>query len=197
MAGKIDQRSLYRIRSMDATASRILKGVEVKTAGNLLSAFIRYLQGEGIEILDPTPFLESFFPAEGNLTRHVAISPEVRQEMEFGWKAAKVLADLDIGQTVVVKNRAVVAVEGIEGTDETILRGGRMAGKGTVVVKVGRTSQDPRIDLPAVGLGTIRSLARIRAAALCLEARKMPFFHQEAALLLAESRGIAVMARSA
>ena len=96
---------------------------------------------------------------------------------------------------MVVKNRAVVALEGMEGTDETIKRGGQLAGEGTVVVKVGRSSQDPRIDLPAVGLSTVENLIRVRGIALVIEAEKVLFFQKEEAIALADSRDISIIAK--
>jgi hypothetical protein len=117
------------------------------------------------------------------------------EDIEFGWAQAKVVADLDIGQTVVVKDKAIVAVEGMEGTDETIKRAGRLAGEGVVAIKVGRTQQDMRIDVPAVGLETMRSLAIVRAAALSFEAQKVLFFDKEEALALADANRISVIAK--
>jgi DUF1009 family protein len=90
---------------------------------------------------------------------------------------------------------AIVAVEGMEGTDEAIKRGGRLSGIGSTVVKVSRMSQDPRIDLPAVGLTTVQSLVEAKSSALCIEADRMPFFQREEAVSLADSHGIAIIAK--
>jgi len=108
---------------------------------------------------------------------------------------ARSIADLDIGQTIVVKDKAIVAVEAMEGTDETIRRAGRLAGPGIVAIKVGRTRQDMRIDVPAVGLETMRVLVAVHGAALVFEAGRVPFFQKEEALALADANGIAVLAR--
>jgi DUF1009 family protein len=108
---------------------------------------------------------------------------------------AKTLADADIGQTLVVKDRAVVAVEGMEGTDETIRRGALLAGDGVVVLKTGRTRQDMRIDVPMVGRETVRTLVNVRAAALVIEADRVPFFQKEEALETAGRAGLAVLVR--
>ena len=122
-------------------------------------------------------------------------SRELELDIAFGWEMARNIADSDIGQTVVVKDRAIVAVEGMEGTDETIKRGGRLAGKGTTVVKVSRMSQDPRIDLPAVGLATVQSLVAAKSSVLCFEAGQMPFFQRQEAVCLADAQGIAIIAK--
>ena len=114
--------------------------------------------------------------------------------MLFGWGIARKLADLDIGQTVIVKGKAIVAVEGIEGTDEAIKRAGELAGKGIVVVKVSRSYQDPRIDLPAVGLETVKSLIQAGGQGLGFEARKIPFFQKGEAISLADDHGVSIIA---
>jgi hypothetical protein len=119
----------------------------------------------------------------------------VQQDVEFGWALARRLADLDVGQTVIVKDRAVVAVEAAEGTDAAIRRAGELAGRGTVAVKVSRTRQDLRVDVPAVGLTTVRSLAQAGSAALCLEAGRVAFFQKEQALELAGQCGIIIFAK--
>ena len=116
-------------------------------------------------------------------------------DIKFGWTVARQIADLDIGQTVIVKEKAIVAVEGMEGTDETIERGGLLAGKGTTVVKVSRTHQDPRVDLPAVGLNTVQSLIDAKSAALCVEANRVAFFQREEAIALAKSNNIVILAK--
>jgi len=97
---------------------------------------------------------------------------------------------------MVIKDRAVVAVEGMEGTDRTIRRGGRLAGAGFSVVKAGRTHQDMRFDVPAVGLDTVRAIIRAGGAALGLDAGKVAFFQREEAVALAEERGVAIVART-
>jgi DUF1009 family protein len=120
----------------------------------------------------------------------------VLKDIDFGLRIARKAADLEIGQTLVVKEGAVVAVEGMEGTDRTIQSGGRLAGPGFVVVKAGRTSQDMKVDLPAVGLDTIKILLRAGGAALGLEAGKVAFFQKQAAVRLADARGASIVVRS-
>ena len=110
-------------------------------------------------------------------------------------RLAKKIADLDLGQTVIVKDKTVVAVEGIEGTDEAIKRGGALAGKGTVAIKAARSSQDMKIDLPGVGLRTVETLAEVGGVALCIEARKVLFFQKEESISLANGNKILIMAK--
>jgi len=194
MVGKVDPRVLYTRPGVDDSAGRILAVVKDKTPTSLLRAFIEFLERQGISVKDPSFLIQSHLYPEGVLT-DVTPGPDVLGDIDFGWTIAKTLADLDLGQTVVIKDRAVVAVEGMEGTNETIKRGGRLAGKGVVVVKVGRSVQDMRIDVPAAGIETLRNLVRVRAAALCIEVGKVPLFQKEEVIALARANGIAVIVK--
>ena len=194
MIGKVDPRAIYTKPGMDDSAGKILARVKDKTPTSLLRALIEFLEGQGISIKDPTFLIQTHLYPEGVLTA-VPPTPDVLADIYFGWTIAKTLADLDLGQTVVIKDRAVVAVEGMEGTDETIKRGGRLAGKGIVVVKVGRSVQNTRIDVPAAGIVTLRNLVRVKAAALCIEAGKVPLFQKDEVIGLAQANGIAVIVK--
>jgi DUF1009 family protein len=120
----------------------------------------------------------------------------VLEDIDFGLGIARQAADLEIGQTLIVRDGAVVAVEGMEGTDRTIQRGGRLVGPGFVVVKAGRTSQNIKIDLPAVGLDTVKTMLRAGGAALGLEAGKIAFFQKQAAVSLADAHGASIVVRA-
>jgi DUF1009 family protein len=194
MIGKVDPRIIYKRPSLDDSARLLLAQVRDKTPTSLLKALIEFLAGQGISVKDPSFLIQSHFYPEGVLT-DVPPAPAVLEDIDFGWKIAKTVADLDLGQTVVIKDKAVVAAEGMEGTDETIKRGGRLAGKGIVVVKVGRSVQDMRIDVPAAGIETLRNLVRVKAAALCIEADKVPLFQKDEVIALAKANGIAVIVR--
>lgn len=193
-AGKIDPRVIYDKTQFDLTALRILDSGKDKTPSSIIENVIYFFEKQGLSVIDPTPFLLSFFCEEGTLT-HARPSQEMELDIAFGWDVAKNIANSDIGQTVVVKDRAIVAVEGMEGTDETIRRGGHLAGKGITVVKVSRMNQDPRIDLPTVGLETVKSLIGAEGSVLCFEAGKMPFFQRQEAVSLADSHGITIIAK--
>ncbi|MDP2914607.1 MAG: UDP-2,3-diacylglucosamine diphosphatase LpxI [Candidatus Aminicenantes bacterium] len=195
LLGKVEPRVLVQKDLQDEELVRLLVRAKDKTPTAVLSSLVDYLAAQGVTVKDPTFLLESFFCPEGVLSRTTP-SPGILEDIGFGWPLAKAVADLDIGQTVVVKSRAIVAVEGMEGTDEAIKRAGRLAGEGLTALKTRRTRQDPRIDLPAVGLETIRNLVKIRAAALCVEALGVAFFQKEEALALADEHGLVVMAKS-
>lgn len=193
-AGKIDHRRIYKEQGFDAVLFDILSQSKDKGPTSLIKLAIDFLSKRGITVLDPTKFLSSLFIDEGILSK-VKPSPQVEKDINFGWEKARVLADLDIGQTLVLKDQAVVAIEGMEGTDAVIRRGGQLAGPGTVVIKLSRSSQDPRIDLPAVGVSTVRELIDAECAALCVEAHNVAFFQKEEAVSLADTRGVVITVR--
>ncbi len=193
-AGKIDHRRIYKEKGFDAVLFDILSQSKDKSPTSLICLAIDYLTKIGITVLDPTKFLSSLFADEGILSE-VSPSPQIEGDIDFGWKKARVLADLDIGQTLVIKNKAVVAVEGMEGTDAAIKRGGELAGPGSVVIKLSRSQQDPRIDLPVVGVSTVRELIDAQCAALCVEAHNVAFFQSEEAVSLANANGVVIVVR--
>ncbi|MBN2206776.1 MAG: UDP-2,3-diacylglucosamine diphosphatase LpxI [Candidatus Aminicenantes bacterium] len=194
MAGKVDPRTALETTAAGPETSAVATPPGDRRAGPLLRALINHLAGRGFAVGDPSPFFRRFLCPAGILGR-TAPAPGVLTDLAFGWPLARRVADEEIGQTLVVKDGVVVAVEGLEGTDRTILRAGELAGPGTVVLKVGRRRQDPRVDLPAVGLTTVRGLVAVRAAALCIEAGVVPFFQKEEALALSDANGLAVIAR--
>jgi len=191
-AGKVNPQTIYSKDKFDEASLKIFAQTQERNPTALIKAIIDFFKDEGIQVMDPSQFITSSYCEEGIMTK-TKPAPDVEEDIAFGWKIAKRIADLDIGQTVVVKDKAVVAVEGIEGTDEVIKRGGQLAGKDTVVVKVSRTFQDPRVDLPAVGLSTVKSLVKAQGRALCFEAQKVPFFHKAEAISLADAHRIAIV----
>jgi len=193
-AGKIDHRRIYEEQGFDAVLIDILSQNKDRSPTSLINLAIDYLTKRGIMVLDPTQFLSSLFADEGVLSK-VRPSHQIEGDIDFGWKKARALADLDIGQTLVIKNKAVVAIEGMEGTDAAIKRGGELAGPGSVVIKLSRSKQDPRIDLPVVGLSTVRELIDAECAALCVEAGNVAFFQKEEAVSLADANGIVIVVR--
>ena len=193
-AGKIDPRVIFAKENLAPDAVDMMDKGKDKSPTSLLNMAIGFLGSQGITVIDPSPLLASAFCEAGFLTE-VKHSDGLKADMEFGWAIARQIADLDIGQTVVVKDKAIVAVEGMEGTDEAIKRGGFLAGNGTTVVKVSRTQQDPRVDLPAVGLNTVQSLIEAKCAALCVEAHRVAFFQRDKAIALANAHNIVIFAK--
>ena len=193
-AGKIDPRVVFRKKNLGSLLYGLMEKVQNKNPETLIRMAIDYFSSRGIEIIDTYPFLKALLCEPGVLTK-TDPSAAIQDDIDFAWELARKLADWDIGQSLVVKEKRVVAVEGLEGTDETIKRGGNLAGDRTVLVKVARTRQDFRIDLPAVGFKTVESLVKAKSRALCFEAGRMPFFQKDRAIALADKHDIAIIAR--
>jgi DUF1009 family protein len=194
MAGKVRPGALFQKENFDPLSRHLLENLEEKSPAALLKAVANLLEARGLRVLSPYAVLKSAFCRPGILTE-TAPSAALLGDIDFGLKMARRLADMDIGQTLIVKDRVIVAVEGLEGTDQAIKRGGKLAGPGFVAVKAARTAQDLRLDVPAVGLDTVRSLVRAGGAALGLEASRVAFFQKEKAVALADSRQVAIVAR--
>ena len=195
LLGKVRPDVVFRRDHFEAETWRRAERIKKRSASDILSAAFAFLEANGIKVLSPGPLLAPYFCRPGVLTRATPTRP-VLEDVIFGLKTARQAADLEIGQTLVVKGGAVVAVEGLEGTDRAIRRGGRLAGPGFVVVKAGRTSQDMKIDVPAVGLDTVKALLQVGGVALGIEARKVVFFQKEEAISLADSKGASIVVRA-
>ncbi len=167
-----------------------------KMKGHLDDSILRHvaleLEKEGINVISPTLLLEELLFPSGILTKRRPKSHEM-EDIEFGYDIAKKIGSLDIGQCIVVKDKVVLAVEAIEGTDETIKRGGALAHSGAVVVKICKPGQDTRFDLPAIGKDTIKVMSQVGASVLAVEAGKALFFDKEEAIELANRENIAIL----
>ena len=148
---------------------------------------------DGIEVLDQTKYLKPLMPSAGVFTKKEPTEAQFRDIM-FGFQAAKLIGAMDLGQTVVVKNQAVMAVEAIEGTDACIKRGGLLARGDAVVVKTAKPKQDPRFDVPAIGLTTLQSMEESGCKVLAIEANSTLFAEQEAVIKEANKKGIVILA---
>lgn len=193
MAGKIEKVRIFQGNVQpDLEMAKVIFKVRDFRDDSLLGGVADYLSSHGIELQDSTRFLRNSLPGAG-LVGTKKPSKEIQEDVEFGWKVAKTLADLDIGQTAVVKRKAVLALEAIEGTDETIRRGGLLGRGEVVVIKVAKPEQDMRFDVPAVGLGTLERLIEARAKALAFEAGKTLFLDLEKFIHGADRAGIVVL----
>ena len=163
---------------------------------NLLRAVADEMLAKGIELVDSTAYCTDALAAEGPLTRHRNESTALTADMELGWRVAKEMGRLDVGQSVAVKDKDVIAVEAIEGTDAMIERAGALCKSGGwTLVKVAKPNQDMRFDVPTVGPETIQRLAAARAAALVVEAGKTLLLQKQEMLALADELGILVVGR--
>ncbi len=193
MAGGIKKTRLFGGAMPDMRGMALLARMIHKKDDSLLRAVAEELESEGITVRESTLYLDNNLAQPGILTRRKP-SKDEQQDVEFGWHMAKEIGRLDIGQTVVVKDRAVLAVEAIEGTDEAVRRGGRLCGQGAVVVKICKPQQDLRFDLPAIGMQTIKSMQEVKASCLAIEAGKTIIFDQSAVAGEADRAGISVVA---
>jgi DUF1009 family protein len=193
MAGQIAPKNLYDIRP-DLRAMALLFRLKEKNAHTIFGAIADELKKDGVELVDATPWLKPLMPAEG-FRLGSKLSEEQKADVDFGFRIAKDVSRLEIGQTVVVKNGTVLAVEGFEGTDKCLARGGELAGKngGAVAVKVARENHDLRFDIPCVGPQTLETCAAARISALAFEAGKSLLLEQETCEQIARKNKIAVV----
>jgi len=194
MAGQVKHNKIFSAIRPDWKLARLLFSLKRKNTDALIGAVARVLEDEGIHLVDSTHFLKPLVPEPGVLTRR---APDEREaaDMEYGLGVARQIAAMDIGQTVVISDRACVAVEAMEGTDETIARAARIAGgKALVVVKVSKPRQDMRFDVPVVGLPTIEQMKSARATAMALDAGRTLLFDRPKLIEQADAAGIAIQA---
>jgi hypothetical protein len=193
MAGKVSKTLLYKSKiTPDLRAVKLLLSLKDRADDSILLAIVDELAGEGIHLLDIPRFSSGLLATRGVLTK-APPSDQEWKDIAFGWKIAKEIGRLDIGQTVVVKNQAVMAVEAIEGTDEAIRRGGTLSGQDAVVVKVSKPNQDMRFDVPVIGLDTLTAMKSIRARVLAVEAEKCLILNKDAILDEAKKAGITIV----
>jgi len=194
MAGQISPRRLFSKEIMQDTQLRkILHEIKDKKADTIFGAIAKKMEESGLVLSNSISLMDEYLPKKGTLTKREPTHGEW-EDVHFGFELAKEMGMLDIGQTVAVKERAVVAVEALEGTDNLIRRAGRIARGGAVIIKVSKPKQDLRFDIPVVGLGTVKNLVRIKAACLAIEAGKTIFIDRQASLELADQKGISVVA---
>lgn len=196
MAGQVKHNKIFSAIRPDWKLAKLLFSLPKKNTDSLIGAVAKVLEEEGIQLVDSTLFLKPLLPEAGVLTRRAPNEHEAA-DMEYGLRVARHIAAEDIGQTVVIADRACVAVEAMEGTDETILRAARFAeGKALVVVKVSKPKQDMRFDVPVVGLPTVEAMTKAGATALAIDAARTLLFDREKLLELANAAGIAIQAFS-
>ncbi len=193
LIGKVSKDVLFRRWRFDSRAWRILRRAKSFQDDVLLAEIIREFESEGMRVVEQSHFLPDLCPKGGTLTRRRPTRREWR-DVNYGFSAARSVAQLGIGQTIVVKHGTILAVEGMEGTDEAITRGCRLAHAGAVVVKVSRPGQDLRLDMPTVGMKTLQVMRAGRATVLAIEAGKTIVVGDEEFARLADDAGISVVA---
>jgi len=194
MAGQVKHIKIFGGFVPDLTAMSLLSRVKAMNTDALIAAVADLMRDHGVELINSTAFLEPLLAGPGQLSQRGPTEAE-RKDLEFGYRMADTIAGLDIGQTIAVKHQAVVAVEAMEGTDETIARAGQLAGGGVAIIKVAKPNQDMRFDVPIVGLATVQAMRLAGATVLSLDAGRALIFDREAFFSSANDAGIAIVGR--
>lgn len=205
MAGQVKHVQIFSGAVPDARMLRMLLKLPRRNTNSLIGAIADELASEGIDLIDSTYFLQDYLPAVGTLTRRKASAAE-RADVDYGLEIAREMSRLDLGQTIVVRGKACVAIEAMEGTDATIRRAGElMRGREArskikvtsgplTVLKVSKPDQDMRFDVPVVGVPTIESMIDAGATCLCVSASKTLMFDRDEMIVLADKNKIAILA---
>ncbi|MDO8525901.1 MAG: UDP-2,3-diacylglucosamine diphosphatase LpxI [Candidatus Omnitrophota bacterium] len=193
MLGKVKKDILFNSEgSLDANANAIFDKIKDKKDYAVLNGIKGFLEKFGVEIIDSTTYLKELIPSKGTITGREP-SGEEWDDINYGKEIAKSLSSFDIGQTIAVKEKTVIAVEAMEGTDRVIERAGSLVNGGFVVVKVARPDQDMRFDVPLVGLDTVRALGQSGASVLAMEAGKTLLMDREEVVKFADRNNISIV----
>ena len=191
--GKVHKRVLLKIHKFDARAIEILKTVKRLNDDGVMNLIVEEFEKNGVSVLDQTIFIKNLMIPAGVLGKHKP-TKEQMEDVNYGFWLAKEMGKVDVGQSVVIKDKMAMAVEAIEGTDVCIKRGAKLAKKGAVVVKVAKPNQDKRFDIPAVGLKTLKTMKRYKADLLAVEANETIIVNQEEVIKYADDHNIVIMA---
>ena len=194
MIGKVTKEVLYKngVVVPDLTTIRVLASLPDRKDDTIMNAIVKLIEDAGMHVMDQTELIRPLLPEPGVLTKRKPTEQEW-EDMRFGFRMAKELGRLDIGQTVVVKNRAVMALEAIEGTDACILRGGFLGKGGVIVAKTAKPVQDNRFDMPSVGTTTLTSMIHAGATGIVIEAGRTLLVDRKRTLAMAEEKGITIV----
>ena len=206
MAGQVKHVQIFSRAVPDARMLKMLLKLPRRNTNSLIGAVAAELASEGIDLIDSTYFLQDHLPVPGNLTNRKPNTAE-RADVDYGLEIAREMARLDLGQTIVVRGKACVAIEAMEGTDETIRRAGELLGGGKqiskrlrptsgalTVLKLSKPDQDMRFDVPVVGIPTIEAMVAAGATCLCISAGKTIMFDREEMIALANKHKLAILA---
>jgi len=194
MAGQVKHKQIFSSIIPDLKMIKLLAGLATKNTDSLLGGVAKMLEDEGIHLVDSTVFLRPLLPDPGLLTRR-APSPDEQRDLDYGYKIARELGRLDLGQSVVVSDGACIALEAMEGTDAIMERAASLVnGRMLRVVKLAKPNQDLRFDVPVIGPATVRLMSRLKASAMAIEARKTLMIDREELIREADEAGIAIVA---
>ena len=194
MIGKVTKEVLYKNGVMipDLTTIKVLASLPDRKDDTIMNAIVKLIEDAGMHVMDQTKLIQPLLPEPGVLTKRKPTEQEWK-DMQFGFRMAKELGRLDIGQTVVVKNQAVMALEAIEGTDACILRGGFLGKGGVIVAKTAKPAQDNRFDMPSVGTTTLTSMIHAGATGIAIEAGRTLLVDRKRTLAMAEEKNITIV----
>jgi len=194
MAGQVKHKQIFSGIIPDLKMIQLLASLATKNTDSLIGAVAKLLEEEGIHLMDSTAFLRPLLPEPGVLTRRQP-SEEEKKDLDYGYKIARELGRLDLGQSVVVCDGACVAIEAMEGTDAIIERAaGLVNGRALRVVKLAKPNQDLRFDVPVIGPATVRLMARLKASALAIEARKTLMIDRDELIGVADRENVVIVA---
>jgi DUF1009 family protein len=193
MAGQIAPKNLFDLRP-DWKALLLLGKLKQRNAESIFASIAEELARIDVDLLPATTFLEDCLASAGSIAG-AKLSRREEEDVELGWKIAREIARLDIGQTVIVKNGTVVAVEAFEGTNDAIRRGGALAREGSVMIKVAKPNQDMRFDVPVIGVETVRIAKEAKLRVIAVEAGKTLLLERDAIVHLADRSKISIVAR--
>ena len=194
MAGQVNPDNLFNPSvKLDEEFQTIANALRDRKTDTIFGAVADRLAKEGMTLLDSTFLLKKYLAPKGTLTKRGPTKVEL-EDIDFGFGLAKSMGGIDVGQTVVVKEKAIVAIEAMEGTDKAILRGGSIAHSGAVIVKTSKPKQDSRFDVPVIGPRTIENMIKCQAACLCIEANKTLIIDYDKVLKLANENNICIVA---
>ncbi len=193
MAGQVKHVQIFSRAIPDVRMLKMLLRLPRRNTDALIGAVASELAAEGIELIDSTYFLKDQLPQEGTLTKRAPDDRE-RSDVEYGLEIAREIARLDLGQTIVIRDRACVAIEAMEGTDAVIRRAGQLVAGRLTIVKIAKPNQDMRFDVPVIGIPTIQAMIDANATCLCLTAGKTLVFDREEVINLANANKISIVA---
>ncbi len=191
--GKVHKRVLLQIHKFDSRAIEMLKTVARLNDDQVMLLIVDEFEKAGVSVLDQTIFIKNLMIPAGVIGKHKP-TKEQMDDVNYGFWLAKEMGKIDVGQSVVIKDKMAMAVEAIEGTDVCIKRGAKLAKQGAVIVKVAKPKQDKRFDIPAVGLRTLKTMKRYKANLLAVEANETIIVDQEAVVKYADKHNIVIMA---
>ena len=191
--GKVHKGLILRRPKFDARAIEVLKEAKKLNDDQVMLLIVKELESIGVTVLDQTLFIKNLMIPAGVLG-NLKPTDEQINDVQYGYSMAKEMGKLDIGQSVVIKDKMIMAVEAIEGTDKCIERGGRIAKKGGVVVKVAKPQQDKRFDIPAIGLRTLKTMHKFKLSVIAVEANETIIVEQEEVINFANKHNIVIMA---